>query len=141
MDIKRTATDYPLFEIGEDKVRFYYNVSKPKVDHSFWTKAVDEAHYNRNHNKVSDVSCDDLKTVDIILVRTVLDYFCPDNSWYDWDTEIWVRIDNAGEEHYFLEEHYLSTWDDMPVYSGGEISQKLFKKYMKKIGNHNYRKK
>ena len=137
MNIENKTTDYPLFEIDKDKVRFHYDVSDPQADHSFWTKAVDDANYNRN-KKLYGESNGDLKTIGITLVRTVLDYYRPESSWFDWDTMLWIRVDDSGNKHYFLEEHYMSPWDDMPVYTGGEISEELCKEYMKKINNHNY---
>lgn len=138
MDIKATVNDYPLFEIDKEKVRFHYDVSDPEAEHSFWTKAVNDANYNRNYKKLSDKICEELTTIDIIAVRTVLDYFRPDDNWFDWNTDIWIGIDNAGNRYYFLKESYLSPWDEMPVYSGGEISQVLFNEYMKRINNHKY---
>lgn len=137
MNIENKTTDYPLFEIDKDKVRFHYDVSDPQADHSFWTNAVDDANYNRN-KKLYGESNGDLKTIGITPVRTVLDYYRPESSWFDWDTMLWIRVDDSGNKHYFLEEHYMSPWDDMPVYTGGEISEQLFKEYMKKINNSDY---
>lgn len=134
LNIKDTSESESKKQQDCSNIKFYYDATNPEEDNEFWTNAVNRAQYE-NLNKEKR---DNLKQIDTILIRTIPDDFCPDDKNYDWDTVITICSDDTGNKYYYLEEFYLSPWDEMFVSSGGEISYELFKEYMLKINNNKY---
>lgn len=115
----------------------YYKPKRKEDMTEYWNKEVDKANRKRNDDPKLWEKISGASIIRRIPIQSVPDYGFPDDRNMDWDTYIYIYVDED-KVYFTLETSHPSEWDAFPVITGGQISYADFKRYMKKLNNHDY---